>query len=302
MHVLSLHHVDAAGDDERHGAHGRRGAGPRDQQPERHDPRDDEPGQWRGHEGGHTAGDDADEQRPGIVPPAALALVPGGRCVGQGQGRRVEGLGLSLRGVGPGRPPQPARELAAHPSAGAGREEAEQQAQDQGRRGHGECGPDLALGCPGQLDREARAPQLVQVCRADVPSVGEPVDELGGAEVHRVRAGCGTGTGLGHGLPTLVDALAQHELEGLRGPRDGGAMVVDVRGRGGDRRGRTGLGRRELRRAGRRGEHGGAGSASRRASRGRAGRCSTLCMWRGCSRRAGCGRPPSARRAVRHPA
>ena len=71
------------------------------------------------------------------------------------------------------------------------------------------------LGRPGQLDREARTPERLQVRRRDLPPVGEAVHELRTSEVHRCAPPARRPARAGDGLPTLVDALTEHELERL---------------------------------------------------------------------------------------
>ena len=102
----------------------------------------------------------------------------------------------------------------------------------------------------------------------------------------------------GHRLPTLVHALAQHELEGLGGAGDLGPVAVDVHGRrGAPWRPAPAGSPWSCGRAGRGGEGAPIRRRRRPPSRGRAGRCSTRCRWSARWRTAGCDRPPSAPRA-----
>jgi len=157
----------------------------------------------RGHRAATPAGQDPDEQRPRVVEPAPLALVLGGvRRAGPGRpGRRA----VPDRTGASGRPAaQAARQLPAHPASGAGREEAQQQAQGQGGPGHRERGPDHPLGRPRQLDREARATELLQLRALTCHPLAKPSTSWGGPRSTAVRAGGGSGAGLGPGLPALV--------------------------------------------------------------------------------------------------
>ena len=137
---------------------------------------------------GHAAADGADEQRPGEAQPAPLALLLGRRGARQGQHRRRR---RAPRAV-PGARARPARAAGGAggraPSGGraTGRKTRTRQS-SRVAAGDGQGGPDLALGGPGELDREAGAPEGVQVGRAHLPPVGEPVDQLGPPEVHGVR-------------------------------------------------------------------------------------------------------------------
>ena len=68
------------------------------------------------------------------------------------------------------------------------------------------------------------------------PSISWEVPRFTDVEPRR-----GTGPGYGHRLPALVDALTEHELEGLVRVRHEVGLAVDVRGLLHDRRSHTGL-------------------------------------------------------------
>ena len=114
--------------------------------------------------------------------------------------------------------------------------------EEQRRPRDGQRGPDLALGGPGQLDREPGTAQRVQVGRRDVPPVGEGVHQLGRPQVHRMRVPpARRGPGSATACQPLLTLSTEDELEGLVGAGDVGAVAVDVRGGRRDGRGRAGL-------------------------------------------------------------
>ena len=150
---------------------------------------------------------------------------------------------------------------------------------DSARAAHTTC-----LGRPGQLDREARAAQLLQVGLRDVPSVGEAVDELGTTEVDGVRSGGGSGPARRPACqPLFMLCPSTNSKDGW--PRRPRPSVLSMwRRRRGDGRGRAGLGRRQP------GVPSAVGTAAgrgrpRRPSPARAGRGSIPC--RSAARRAG---------------
>ncbi len=212
------------------------------------------------------------------------------------QHRWVERRGRPLRRVGSGRTAQAAWQPRPEPPAGAGGEEAQEQAEDERGAGDGERAPDEILGRPRHGDGEVRAPECRQVLGRDRPAVGEAVDQFRGTQVDGTCTRRRVRTGLRRRMPALVDALAEHELEGRLGAGDGGRLRVDVARRHGDRRGRAGL------RGGQQGRPGGRSGGGRRRllrlgrNRGRVGRGSIPCrstVWR---RSSGCAPWRSARR------
>ncbi len=82
---------------------------------------------------------------------------------------------------------QTARQAGPEPTAGPCRQEGQEEAQHQRGGGERESAPHDLLGCPGQRDGEAGPAERLQVCRSDLPSVGEAVGELRTTEVDGVR-------------------------------------------------------------------------------------------------------------------